>query len=274
MTHKQDPRQTHGDYLEWQFVLDYASFGMRINFEAVIVLYEKALSITDTIKQKSLCLSGMQLMFSSWEDFALLLQSFIRRKNEGLHLYRYLVGEQQKQGSSDVPSKFKRFTSAREMLDELGFTSVTYRFLSRYYLAMSKSEFESHFKEFARSVRGIGRDQQENNETKNILKHGKGVVEGDVHRTHPECIAYIKWVKEDGEWKLELQWVIASLEQLKVAVIHTAKLYERSMELLWLFMIQYHPNHAQELFRIYKEQVGSCVSRVKALGIKSKGLTY
>src|ERR1044072_3693921 len=110
------------DSLEWEFVLDYASFGLRINFESVCVLYEKALSIEDSIVRKSICLNGMQLMFSSWEDFALLLQALKKRKDEGLPIYQYLWREGQRQGSTDVPSIFKNYESERQMLDELGFT--------------------------------------------------------------------------------------------------------------------------------------------------------
>jgi hypothetical protein len=272
MTDIEDPREKYGDMLEWQFVLDYAAFGLRINFEAVWVLYEKALSLTDIVLIKALCLSGMQLMFSSWEDFALLLQAFRKRKDEGLHIYRFLGREEQKEGSSDVPRVFKHYISARKMLDELGFTSINHRFLTRYYLDMSKAEFEANYRELANSVKLIGQYQQENNEIKNRLKHGKGIFEGDVERNHPEWIAYVKWEKENGDWGLRPHWVDASLERLKIAVVHTAKLYQRSMELLWLFMLQYHPDHVQDCLKICTEQAKSCEKKVTALGIKSKGL--
>lgn len=272
MTDEQDPREKYGDNLEWQFVLDYAAFSSRINFEAVVVLYERSLSLTDLIQKKSICLSGMQLMFSSWEDFALLLQAFRKRTDEGLHIYRFLGREEQKEGSSDIPRIFKHYTTARKMLDELGFTSVTFRSLTRNYLDISKAQFEARYRDFANTVKLIGQVQQENTEIKNRLKHGKGIFEGDVERKHPERITYIKWVKDDGEWKIHLHWFDASIDHLQTAVIHVAKIYQRTLELLWLFMLQYHPSHAQECLNVVMENSKSCEKKVTALGIKSKGL--
>jgi hypothetical protein len=46
---------------------------------------------------------------------------------------------------------------------------------------------------------------------------------------------------------LELRWVRASLEQLEVAVKQVAKLYIRSLELLWLFMLHYYPQHGNKV---------------------------
>jgi len=51
--------------IEGQFVPDYSEFAMRMNFYAVTALLEKARTISDSIEQKSICLSGLQL---SYED--------------------------------------------------------------------------------------------------------------------------------------------------------------------------------------------------------------
>lgn len=270
----EDVKKADDDFLEWTFVLDYAEFGAKINLLAVTTLYEKALSLENDPERKSLCLSGQQMMFSSWEDFALLLQAFRKRKDFNLHLHRFMAREEQKQGSTDIPNIFKNYQSARQMLDELGFTSVNHRYLTRF-LDISKAQFEADFREFANAVKIIGTSQHTHNETKNRLKHGKAVFEGDTSRPDMiDSIFYLKWVQSAGVWELERRWHLASLGQLKIAVIHVAKLYQRTLQLLWLFMLHYHRNEADKLRSILKEQGKLCAERVRALGINSKGLTH
>ena len=56
--------------IESQFLTDYLVFGLQINWNCIRVLLEKARVATDgSILQKSLCVSGLQVMYSSWEDF-------------------------------------------------------------------------------------------------------------------------------------------------------------------------------------------------------------
>ena len=49
--------------IEGQFVSDYSEFAMRMNFNAVTALLEKARTISDHIEQKSICLSGLQFRY-------------------------------------------------------------------------------------------------------------------------------------------------------------------------------------------------------------------
>src|SRR6266849_5799432 len=102
------------DSFEFQFVMDYAEFGLRINFEAAAALYEKARTMEDLPQRKSICLAGLQFMFSSWEDFALLLLGFNKRKVGEPYLDQFLFAKGQKLGSSPIPSVFKNYQSARQ----------------------------------------------------------------------------------------------------------------------------------------------------------------
>ena len=111
--------------IEGQFVSDYSEFAMRMNFYAVTAFLEKARAISDHKEQKSICLSGIQLRYSSYEDFAILLHAF-KNKINGKHLHLTIgVEDQTRKGSTSFPRIFKHFQSAREMLDNFGFTSIT-----------------------------------------------------------------------------------------------------------------------------------------------------
>jgi hypothetical protein len=89
-----------------------------------------------------------------------------------------------------------------------------------------------------------------------------------------ENVLFLRWSDNNGKCELELRWVRASLEQLEVAVKQVAKLYIRSLEFLWLFMLHYYPQHAQKfrdeaMVKCSRE----CVEQVRGLGLDSKGLT-
>jgi hypothetical protein len=277
--------------LEWQFVLGYADFAGRMGFEAITAIYERAVTTEDLRVSKSLRLSGMQYLFGSWEDFALLLLAFKRRKTDGLPIHRSLWLKGEKEGSTDVPSVFKNFVSARQMLDELGFTEINQRSLRKYYLGISKGLSKAHyrtfldpsvlpyrrsisnnqmeriFNSFSDQVRMIGKSQRKFNELKNLLKHGKGVIEGVKGCENSDHVAFLS--KTQNEGALELRWVNVSLQRLKRAVAEIAQVYEASLQLLWLFMLQYHREHVEEYRKIYVEQATSCEKRLSLLGITS-----
>src|SRR5438067_1234178 len=106
-------RAKDDDVIEWQFVIDYAEFALQMNFLAISALLEKARSINDPVRRKSVCLSGLQLLYSSYEDFAILLHAFRNRK-DGKHLHLTIrVEDQTKTGSTGVPRIFKHYESAR-----------------------------------------------------------------------------------------------------------------------------------------------------------------
>jgi hypothetical protein len=84
----------------------------------------------------------------------------------------------------------------------------------------------------------------------------------------------LRWSEENDKPVLELHWVNASLQQLEMALIQISKIYIRSLELLWTFMLHYYPDHADQ-FR--EETMMACsrdvIEQVRALGLESKGLT-
>jgi len=85
----------------------------------------------------------------------------------------------------------------------------------------------------------------------------------------------LRWTEKSGEPVLEFHWLPASLEQLEVATIQISKIYIVSLELLWLFMMQYYPDLAENyLNNIVLRCMGDTVERVRSLGLNSKGLTY
>lgn len=259
--------------IEGQFVSDYSEFAMRMNFYAVTALLEKGRTISDYMEQKSICLSGLQLRYSSYEDFALLLHA-IRNRINGKHLHLTIgVEDQPRKGSTSLPRIFKCFTSAREMLDNFGFFSITHDTLSPYEL--TEDQIEEHFRDVADSIKGMGSEQNAFNDYKNKLKHGKPVVESITGREAPDHVAFLRWTEKGGKPVLEFHWLPVSLEQLEVATIQISKIYIVSLELLWLFTMQYYPDLAENYLKnTVLKCMGDTVERVRSLGLKSKGLTY
>lgn len=256
--------------IEGQFVSDYSEFAMKMNFYAVTALLEKARTISDHIEQKSICLSGLQLRYSSYEDFALLLHAF-RNKINGKHLHLTIgVEDQTKKRSTSFPRIFKHFQSAREMLDNYGFTSITHESLSPY--KITENQIEERFRNVTESIKGMGSEQDAFNDYKNKLKHGKPVVESIMGRGDPNFVAFLRWTEKSGEPVLEFHWLPASLEQLEVAAIQISKIYIVSLELLWLFMMQYYPDLAENyLNNTVLKCINDTVERVRSLGLNSKG---
>ncbi len=269
MTQQADTRE-HDDLIEWQFVSNYAEFALAMNFNAITSLLEKARTVSDATKRKSVCLSGLQMLYSSYEDFAILLHAFKNRR-DGKHLHLTIgVEDQSKMGSTNAPRIFKHFESARQLLDNFGFTSITYERLGLY-LDINEVWFESHYRDIATSVKGLDEYAQEINIYKNKLKHGKPVIESLKGEGRPNDVLFLRWNKAN---ELEKHWVKASLEQLENATKVVAKLYIRSLDLLWLFMLQYYPQHADK-FRVEQMMKHSkeCVEQVVDLGLSSRGLT-
>ena len=177
------------------------------------------------------------------------------------------------------------------MLDELGFDSINHRLLTRYYVAVSeskspgtfrrfldqdiqryrrsisKAQFEAIYRSFAEDVKLIGRFQLTNNDLKNRLKHGKGIISGVKGVDNSNHVAFFKDVQKSNV-ELQLHWVDVSQSRFERAVIHTAQLYLRSLELLWLFTLHYHRNRVEEYREIWVEQSLSCKKRMRDWGSK------
>jgi len=265
-------RARDDEVIEWQFVKDYGEFALQMNFLNCAALLEKARSVQNPVKRKSICLSGLQILYSSYEDFAILLHAF-RNRMDGKHLHLSIgVEDQPRAGSTEMPRIFKHYESAGQMLDNFGFKSVNHERLSNY-LKITEQELEDHYKDIANSIKGLGQYQGTVNDYKNKLKHGKPVLEG-VNKKRPDHVLFLRWGEENKKPVLELHWVNASLQQLEMALIQIAKIYIRSLEFLWLFMLEYYPERAEEFLR---ETMATCsgevVDQVRDLGLESEGLT-
>lgn len=243
-----------------------------MNFRAILALLERARSISTRIERKSICLTGIQLRYSSYEDFAVLLHAF-RSRIAGKHLHLTIgVEDQPRKGSSSLPRIFKYFKSTQQMLSGFGFTSITQGKLSKYHI--KKKHFEERWRDIADSIKGMGSEQDTFNDYKNKLKHGKPVVESIIGRGDPDCVAFLRWTEKNGKPVLENHWLRASLQELEVATIQVAKIYIVSLELLWLFMLHYYPADPDKYL---DETVLRCaedtITRVRAEGLESRGLT-
>lgn len=262
--------------IESQFITDYLIFGLQINWNCIRTLLEQARKVPKaSLLKKSLCVSGLQVMYSSWEDFALLLHAIRARKESNKALHCTLGADKDsREGSTFMPKIYKRFRSSREVLDDLGFSNITLDRLREYGIEMNQAELDLSLQEFAASIKGLGDYQTHYNDIKNRLKHGKGVI-GD-YREDPkkaDFITALDWHHNDGVWELTLSHHSASLQQLEIAAIHVGKLLIRSLDLLMFYAIQNHPEELKTLPRTIKKEGLRCASDASNLGLKSQGLT-
>ena len=250
-------RKEDDDLIERRFVTNYSEFALRMNFFAIVSLLEKARSVSDPIERKSICLSGLQLLYSSYEDFAILLHAF-RNRIKGRHLHLTIgVEEQTRSGSSAMPRIFKQFGSARQMMESFGFTSINHKVFSTYLsISITEEQWDYYYQGIADSIKHMGDYQETFNEYKNKLKHGKPVVESIQNEEYPDKVVFLSWTEQDKKPILELSWVEASLEQIETATIQGAKIYIMSLEFLCLFMLHYYPDHADKYL---SETVDKCI---------------
>jgi hypothetical protein len=262
------------DIIEWQFVKDYGAFALQMNLLAAIALYEKARVDVEPSERKGLCLSGLQLLYSSLEDLSILLHAF-RSRGGGRHLHLSLgVEEQGRQGSTNVPAIFKRYVSARQCLDDWGLKKVALKRVNKFF-RFTAGEFEERYRTLTGGFARAGDFQAGVNFHKNKLKHGKPVIESFKGSDGPDDVFFLRWVSEKsvGEWSLEKIIVNASLEQFGDALTYMAQIYNRSLELLWLFMLNYWPQYHEDFLRnVMVPRSRECVERVEALGLSTTGL--
>lgn len=102
--------------IEHQFIADYVIFGLQINWHCISALLQAARDAPDgSLLRKSLCVSGLQVMYSSWEDYALLLHGMRAKKDLNKALHCTLGADKDsKEGSAFVPRIYKRHQSVRE----------------------------------------------------------------------------------------------------------------------------------------------------------------
>ena len=145
-----------------------------------------------------------------------------------------------------VPQLLKRFQSAQQRLNDLGFTSGNIESARKDWFDISNDELHAILKDSAESIKTLGKQQKEQNEIKNRLKHGKAILGTDLTETPQESIVYLTWKTERGSPVLYINRMETTVEQLEIATILAAKLYIRSVDLLLLFIIQYHPNQVTD----------------------------
>lgn len=274
-TKLQKVKTKNDDIIEWQFVKDYADFALGINFSTIEVLLKSARAEVDLFRRKQLCLSGLQSLYSGLEDFALLLHAFQRRAEEGKHLHLSLgVEDQDRKGSTGVPRLFKRFVSSKQSLEDLGFSKVTLARVRKFF-DISQRDFDSKFMDLAEGVRSIADYQDHVNVHKNKLKHGKAVLEGEAGKYTPDDVIFLRWSWDNAgrQWILEKRIVEASVAEVEKATRNVAQLYVRSLELLWMFMLNYWPQHHEGYLRnVCLPRTEDCGRRVKALGLSTAGI--
>ena len=235
-------KERDDDYIESQFLFDYSAFGLRVNLRAIESLYEQASNTDDILLQKSLCISGMQFMFSSYEDLALLLHGVLKKKNDKIHLHLSLeYDKRNKGGSAFVPKIFKRYTSAKELLDRVGLSSITLETYNEMVGEVTEQQYEDHFQDLAESIKQIGEYQVTFNIVKNRLKHGKAIFGEEATGELSKFVTYYSWDDAQKFNRLDANHLDVSIEQFQIALIHVKKIYTHSIEILWLFVIQYHP---------------------------------
>lgn len=164
--------------IEPQFISDYVIFGLQINWNCIRAILTAARQAPkESLLQKSLCVSGLQVMYSSWEDYAQLLCALRAKKEKYKALHCTLGADDEgREGSAFVPRIYKRFRSSREVLDDLGFTRITIDELRKHNIEEDQKGLDSSLQEFAESMRSLGEYQTQYNDIKNRLKHGKGVL--------------------------------------------------------------------------------------------------
>ncbi len=262
--------------IEWQFIADYVMFGLQVNWHCISALLQAARNAPDgSLLRKSLCVGGLQVMYSSWEDYALLLHGMRAKKdaNKALHC-TFGADKDAKEGSAFVPRIYKRHQSLRDTLDELGFNKIDLELLREKGIAMSETELDSSLKEFAESIKILGEYQSHYNDIKNRLKHGKGII-GDYTEdaAKVDYITSLDWNDNKGSWELTLHHHLATIQQVEIAAIHVAKLLIRSLDLLLFYSIQNYPEQLKDLPKTIQAEGLRCARDARALGLESPGLT-
>lgn len=239
------PRKYYDDVIEPDFVMNYSEFALQINFNSVVALLEKTYIEKDPIKIKCICLNGIQLLYSSLEDFSILLHALINKKN-GFQLHCSIgVDIKTREGSTFVPNKLKEFKSIQGVLDILGFNNIDVGNILNQ-TNLTRNDLENYFREIAKSVKKIGKYQDEINESKNMFKHGKAFLnEAD------DKVIFLKWKRTKNMDELKRVMLPVSIQELRQAAIRIWEIYKLSLDLLWLFFLNYYPDKKD----VFREQI-------------------
>lgn len=258
------------DEMELAFIEDFVQFGARISLSSALATFTPGAVFS--IEQKRRAAAILQQLFTALEDFAVLLTAMIKRKS-GSHLH-LLMSFPGTQGTTNYPAVLKKpVISAKNLLGELGFTTVTVEKLRRVGYEIAEADLDAAFSDFGESIKQLGEYVDAFNHSKNRLKHGKAVFGIIFDLATTEDIANLEYKKQ--RQSLGLATTSASAEQVQVAIIFIAKLAKMALELLTMFVAHYHSEDAAEkLAYLVKDQYDEIVESVKAAGLTSKGLTY
>jgi hypothetical protein len=256
--------------MEREFLYDFAHFGISINVDALLALRSAACVAEDFRLRKRLCVAGLQLFYSSLEDFAVLLQAILARKRNGRFLHMSLGGEGQRLGTTTFPAILKRTMPARLLFDELGFVNVTVDRLQELDYDLTEATLDACFSDFADSIKYLATSATDVNELKNRLKHGKAVWGFSFGLDGTENVTHIEFSAEGpSTW----HYTTASLEQLEVAAITTAKLSIHSVDLISMYAAQYYGIHAYDFVHAARDAGEVIVEKARGCGLRSVGLT-
>jgi hypothetical protein len=257
------------DQMELAFIEDFIQFAARISLSASLAQLSNRSRAG--AERKRLAAGILQQLFTSLEDFAVLLTSMIKRKS-GAHLH-LAMSFAESQGTTQYPAILKKPVMAKDLFVALGFTNVTVEKLRRIGYEVTEEDLDASFRDFALSVKQLGEYVDAFNQPKNRLKHGKAIfgIAFDLDAT--DDIGHLEYDKQ--RQSLGLAKTSASDDQVALAVVFIGKLAKMSLDLLALFVAHYHSEEqAEQIAYLVKDQFDEIVMSVKAAGISSKGLTH
>ncbi len=257
--------------IEQDFLADYVRFAAQINAHTIITLLGALREERDDRRRKMLCTECLQLFVTSVEDFAGLLQAIVFRKNGAL--LHVTLTEGQGHGATAYPRTLKRPTSATELMDEVGFTTVNVGRLRELGYEITAETFNDPFADFAESIKNLADYAEQYNDVKNRLKHGKCIFGLAFALDGSDDIGTIETRTIDDHASRGLAKTTISLEQAEVSSILICKIVIVSLDLLALFAVHYHPGFAEEFVHDVRDEGKRIASLARAAGLKSKGLT-
>lgn len=255
--------------MERELLRDYMRFAVPLNTLTVLPILERAKAASVGLERKQLCTAGLQLLYGSCEDFAVLLHAILARKRQNVSLQVSLSGEGQRRGSTTFPAILKRPMLARSLFDEMGFVDITPKLLREFGYDVADDALNESFSDFASSIAYLATAAENYNHLKNRAKHGKAVWGVSFGLNGSDEIAHIEYGNSGRSiWRR----TTASVQQLEVAAITIAKMAMRSLDLLLLFGGQYHRTDLDELIEIAGKTSDDLVTRFRAIGLQSPGL--
>jgi hypothetical protein len=257
--------------IEEDFIADYVRFGAQINTRAILALLHDARQQGEHAERKMRCAAALQLCLTSIEDFAGLLQAIVARKS-GAYLHVTLT-DGQRRGATSYPRALKKPANATELMDEIGFTTVTVDRLTALGYEITTESFDDPFADFAAGITNLAEYAERYNDLKNRLKHGKCFFGHAFGLASTDDIGNIETRTIDGHASRGLAKTSVSLQQAEVACILACKIVIVSLDLLSLFAVHYHASFAEEFVHETRDEAARIASLARDAGLTSRGLT-